>query len=137
MISSKATSLVTFLIECHTDLYAFLHGEISGQVLKNIWLNSLYDIPIMILVKVIYPSLLQREYFLFLNFSEIIQAFLYHPSRGSYTNLAVAVAVEDVKFLLVLPIPVSKPKTVVFDGSLSSVGVCHNEGVGAGEVTLF
>lgn len=74
---------------------------------------------------------------MFLNFSEIIQAFLYHPSRGSYTSLAVALAVEDVNFLLVLPIPVSKPKTVVFDGSLSSVGVCHNEGVGAGEVTLF
>lgn len=69
MMSSKAALVEISMIQCHSELYASLLGEIDGQVLKKSGQILFYDVLITILLKIICPSLLQQKHFLLLSIS--------------------------------------------------------------------
>lgn len=110
------------------------------RFLDKYWKTSgqtvFHDIPVVILVKVIYPFLLQNEYFLVLNFNRENPGFP-TPVKGELHEPGNSSCCWGCWMQGILPIPASKSKMGDFDASLSSMGVCHGEGVGAGQVALF
>lgn len=90
-----------------------------------------YAILVMILTKIIYPSLLQKKYFLLLNsnrdnpgFPTLMLGELHKPGNSS--------CCWGCWMQWIVSIPDSNPELGVFGASVGSVGVGHSGGAGAG-----